>query len=259
MAQSWRLLHTPPASGAANMALDAALMRDAARHGGWTLRVYAWAHPTISFGRHQRAHELYDPSRVEDAGLRVVRRPTGGRALLHDTEVTYSVAAPVTVAGSPRAAYSRINAILVHALRALGVDASIAGLAEGRSVAPGASPCFAHPAPGEIVAGGRKLAGSAQWRSGGALLQHGSILVSGDQCQVARLLRVPGADPPPPATLRELLRGEVPVDDVAGALFAAVRTLEDPGAEVTALDDAVAANTRRLRTVFGDPAWTWGR
>lgn len=258
MAQSWRLLHTPPAAGAANMALDTALMRDALRHGGWTLRVYTWAHPTLSFGRHQRAHMLYDPARVAAAGLHVVRRPSGGRALLHDAEVTYSVAAPLAAAGSLRTAYSRINAVLVHALRALGVEAVIAGSAEGRSVAPGGSPCFAHPAPGEIVVGGRKLAGSAQWRSGGTLLQHGSILLSGDQRQVARLQRKPPADPPPPATLRDLLGREVSADDVAGALFDAVRVLEDPTAEVCALDAPVVADTQRLHAAFSDPAWTWG-
>ena len=258
MAQSWRLLHTPPAGGAANMALDTALMRDAVGHDGWTLRVYGWAHPTLSFGRHQRAHVLYDPACLASAGLHVVRRPTGGRALLHDAEVTYSVTAPLATAGSLRTAYARINTILVHALRALGVDAVIAGSPEARSVSPGASPCFAHPAPGEIVVGGRKLAGSAQWRSGGALLQHGSILLSGDQRRVARLLREPVGDPPPPATLCDLLEREVSPGEVAGALFDAVRVLEDPAAEVSPLDERVAADTRRLHAAFRDPAWTWG-
>ena len=259
MAQAWRLLHTPAAGGAANMALDTALMRDALRHGGWTLRVYGWARPTLSFGRHQRARALYDPTQLDGAGVAVVRRPTGGRALLHDAEVTYSVAAPLAAAGSLRAAYDRINAILVHGLRTLGIDAAIAGSAEGRSVPPGASPCFAHPAPGEIVAGARKLAGSAQWRTGGALLQHGSILVAGDQRQVARLLREPSADPPPPATLSELLGRQVSTDEVARALFGAVRALEDPAAEVAPLDERIAADTRRLHAGFSDPAWTWRR
>lgn len=250
---------TPAASGAANMALDEALMRHAARSSHWTLRIYSWSTATLSFGRNQRALDLYDPARVAAGGVRVLRRPTGGRALLHDAELTYSVTAPVAGAGRLSMAYTRINRLLVHALRAVGVDAQLAGLDRGRSGPPGAAPCFDHPAPGEIIVGGRKLAASAQWRSEGALLQHGSVLLSGDQSAVASLLRVPVPAPPAPATLGELLGGTPSMDALAQALFGAVRALEDPGATRLDIGDEITSDVRRLHARYADPSWTWRR
>jgi lipoyl(octanoyl) transferase len=96
----WRTLLTPADSGVANMALDEALMERAAASGEWICRVYAWAEPTISFGRNQAAARHYDRSIIAERGLAVVRRPTGGRAILHHREVTYSVAAPTTGPGA---------------------------------------------------------------------------------------------------------------------------------------------------------------
>src|SRR3954466_12069034 len=95
----WRLLVTPPASGPENMALDEALMARAIETGEWVLRVYSWATPTLSLGRNQTARGRYDLGRIRERGLGVVRRPTGGRAILHDREITYSVTAPVDAAG----------------------------------------------------------------------------------------------------------------------------------------------------------------
>lgn len=255
----WRLLRTPPASGAANMALDEALTLRAPRTGEWTLRVYGWATPTLSLGRNQHACDLYDPATLAEAGLGVVRRPTGGRALLHDAEVTYSVTGPLDDAASLRSTYARINAIIVDALRAVGVEASIVSAEAGRSSPPGATPCFAVPAAGEIVAGGAKLAGSAQWRHGRGLLQHGSILLDGDQAMVAALQRTPLPAPPAPATIAGLRGGAVGADDVADALFAAVCSREDPGATALDLDEATLADTRRLFARYADAAWTWQR
>src|SRR5205814_2393375 len=119
-------------------------------------------------------------------GLDVVRRPTGGRAILHDREITYSVTAPVRDAGDLRESYERINRLLLSALHSIGVSASVA-VAATRSVAPGMAPCFDEPTPGELTLAGRKLAGSAQWRSEDALLQHGSILIADDQSLLATL------------------------------------------------------------------------
>src|SRR6185312_6462234 len=95
----WRLLRSPASAGADNMAMDEALMAHAARTGQWVLRVYAWSSPTLSFGRNQRALGAYDRARLAERGIDVVRRPTGGRAILHDREVTYSVVGPVRDAG----------------------------------------------------------------------------------------------------------------------------------------------------------------
>jgi Lipoate-protein ligase A len=166
--QTWRVLVTPPASGAENMALDEALMDRARATGEWVLRVYSWSAPTISLGRNQSARGRYDLDRVRELELDMVRRPTGGRAILHDREITYSVTAPVGDAGDLRESYDRINRLLLRGLRSLGVAASVARPAT-RSMPPGMAPCFDEPAAGELTLGGRKLAGSAQWRSDDAL------------------------------------------------------------------------------------------
>src|SRR5918999_2420397 len=105
----WRLLLTDPASGPENMALDEALMDRARATGEWVLRVYSWSRPTLSVGRHQRARDAYDPVTLAAEGLFIVRRPTGGRAILHEREVTYSVTGPAAVAGTVRESYQRIN------------------------------------------------------------------------------------------------------------------------------------------------------
>ena len=81
------------------MAMDEALMAHASRTGQWVLRVYSWSAPTLSFGRNQVALNAYDRSRLAERGIDVVRRPTGGRAILHDREVTYSVVGPALDAG----------------------------------------------------------------------------------------------------------------------------------------------------------------
>jgi lipoate-protein ligase A len=224
----------------------------------WVLRVYSWNAPTISLGRNQSARGRYDLDRVHGLGLGVVRRPTGGRAILHDREITYSVTAPVRDAGDLRQSYERINRLLLSALHSLGVAASVADPAT-RSAAPGMAPCFDEPAAGELTLGGRKLAGSAQWRSDGALLQHGSILVADDQSLLATLTLDGPHEIPPPATLIDALGTAPEVSDVAAALADAVRDLEDADARELATDDELRARASALVVRYVDDAWTWRR
>jgi lipoate-protein ligase A len=254
----WRLLVTPPASGPDNMALDEALMARARASGEWVLRVYSWSSPTVSLGRNQTARGRYDLERIRARGLAVVRRPTGGRAILHHREITYSVTAPVDGAGDLRESYERINRLLVDGLRRLGVTAEVARPAR-RAAAPGMAPCFDAPTSGELTVGGRKLAGSAQWRSEGALLQHGSILVADDQSSLAELAVGSQSPVPVPATLAEALGRAPSVADVADALAEAVRALEDSSAAHLAIDEAVRARASELVVRYLDDEWTWRR
>ena len=255
---SWRLITTPPASGAANMALDEALMSRARATGEWVLRVYTWSTPTISLGRNQSALGRYDLDAIARRTLSVVRRPTGGRAILHDREVTYSVTAPVDSAGDLAESYQRINRLLLEALASLGVQATMAAPAT-RASAPGMAPCFDEPSAGELVVDGRKLAGSAQWRSEGALLQHGSILVADDQSTLTDLALGPMRDIPAPATLAATM-GRVPsVTEVAGALADAVRAVEDPQASELVVDARLRAEADALVVRYLDERWTWRR
>ena len=149
----WRLLIAAPRSGAENMARDTALQARAARTGETVFSIYSWTRPTLSFGRHQPAAGLYDMDKIRSANIDVVRRPTGGRAILHDHEVTYSVTAPVQDAAPLRETYARINRILLDGLGRLGVDVELASPRE-RAPAPSMRPCFETPGEGELVARG---------------------------------------------------------------------------------------------------------
>src|SRR4051812_28201699 len=185
-APRWRIIVTPAAPGAENMALDDALMNRARTSGEWVARLYSWSRPTISLGRNQTARGRYDLERIRELGLDMVRRPTGGRAILHDREITYSVTAPMAETGDLRQAYDRINRLVLETLHRLGVYASIAAPRK-RASFPGMAPCFDEPSAGELVLDGRKIAGSAQWRADGGILQHGSILLEDDQSLLASL------------------------------------------------------------------------
>ena len=272
------MLVSPPASGADNMALDHALMRRAAISGDAVLRVYGWRAPTLSFGRHQPALGLYDPGAIRDAGMDIVRRPTGGRAVLHHREVTYSVTTPIphttaSEGGIPaRNVYEAINTLLVDALRALGISASLAprtlrGLdthetAHNVTPRPSSHPCFDVATEGEVVVAGRKLVGSAQWRDPGAVLQHGSILIADDQSRLASLSLSPIL-PAPVATVGELLGRDPTIEEVARVLRQALDdTLQRAGAEGAqdyADDGTTAAAASELRAQYADDAWTWRR
>lgn len=254
----WRLLLSPAFGGAENMALDEALMARARETGEWTLRVYTWSRPTISFGRHEAARRHYDPNRIRSRGLAVVRRPTGGRAILHDREITYSVTAPVADAGDLRASYERINRLLLAGLAELGVHAKVTER-EMRGAVPGPAPCFNEPWGGEITLGDRKLAGSAQWRSNGALLQHGSILVEDDQSILTELWTESRSRIPAPATLASALGRAPAAEDLYEALASAVREIEDPCAEALLPDDRLRAHAASLVVHYADESWTWYR
>jgi lipoate-protein ligase A len=256
MATPWRLVLDGPRPAAENMALDEALLERAQTAGDAVLRIYGWSSPSLSLGRNQPARGRYALDRAAALGVSFVRRPTGGRAVLHFREVTYSVTAPRGALGSLGESYARINRLLVGGLRRLGVPAEVAA-PEVASPPPGIAPCFETPVAGEIVAAGRKLVGSAQLRDRGAILQHGSILVEDDQMLASDLLCVPVAPPPAPATLSALL-GRVPdYREVAIVLLDAVRELEDPAAQIVGHDDMVMRAAARLRPRYEDAGWTW--
>ncbi|CAN5461889.1 hypothetical protein BH24GEM3_BH24GEM3_24960 [soil metagenome] len=178
------------------MALDEALMHSVRAGAPPVLRFYRWTPRCLSLGRNQPGRDRYDLERLAARGTEVVRRPTGGRAVLHDRELTYSVIAMEGVLGSPRESYAAINRALAAGLRRLGVPAALQPRGS-RAPVPSLSPCFREPAEGEVVAGGRKLIGSAQYREGGVMLQHGSLLLEDDQGEVREYPVGPTAPPPP--------------------------------------------------------------
>ncbi len=190
----WRRIGYETRSGAANMALDAATL--AAVEAGEappTLRLYGFEPPALSLGYGQPDDDV-DREACRRLGIDVVRRPTGGRAVLHEHEFTYALVVPIadprfppTVAGS----YQVVAEALREALAALGARG--VELATRRAAAAGGPVCFAAPARAELLVGGRKVAGSAQRRGRRAFLQHGSILLDPDPARLAACLR--GAEP----------------------------------------------------------------
>lgn len=196
----WQTMRSAPASGARNMAVDAALLEHARTSECGVWRCYAWRTPTVSFGRNELTRGRFSATSVAAAGLDAVRRPTGGRALLHAREVTYSVTFPLSPSVSWRTAYAAVNAILLRGLTWLGVAAQLADDATA-PIRPDGPLCFDAPAAGEIVVDGAKLAGSAVWRERGAYLQHGSILLHDDQPMLRNAACVSLADLPAAASL----------------------------------------------------------
>ena len=182
---SWRLIIDGNLRGARNMARDVAMLEAVADgEAPPTVRLYGWDPPCLSLGRHQGV-EAADLEFCRAEGIDVVRRPTGGRALLHHLELTYAVAAPLGTGPLPRGlqdAYRLICGALVQAMRGLGVHAELTG-GDVNLQLPGPQstvPCFEAPAGGEVVVGGRKLIGSAMRAHGSAVLQHGAILLDWD-------------------------------------------------------------------------------
>ncbi len=172
------------------MARDLQFAETAASEGVAVLRIYGWSPPCVSVGRHQAMEEACDVAACRAEGWDIVRRPTGGRAVLHAAdEVTYAVMLPLAHApAGVLQAYAWLAEGLLAAYRRLGLDAE---LAAGRHLAERTGACFDAPAAHEIICGGRKIAGSAQVRRAGYLLQHGSLPVSFDADLHARLLGLP--------------------------------------------------------------------
>jgi len=178
-----------PVDGALNMALDRAVQ--VCREQGSvppTLRLYSWSRPTVTLGRFQDPSGV-DADACEQLGVDIVRRFTGGRGVLHDDELTYSVVAGLED-GVPRgvaASYRHLSAGLVGAYRQVGVDASLTTRERGRS---SASACYLQTTRADLSLGAHKLSGSAQTWHGSTVLQHGSLTISRDVEREARVFRL---------------------------------------------------------------------
>ncbi|MDE0027427.1 MAG: hypothetical protein OXP69_23700 [Spirochaetaceae bacterium] len=193
--RAFRLLLDPKRPGAHNMAVDEALLRCMTPDGAPVLRLYGFAPACVSLGRFQAAGDVGDDAARVSDGVDLVRRPTGGRAVLHDDEVTYAVVLgrhhlqPFT----KRAAYRASAALLLRLLGALGVRGAVH---TGDSAAPAADAdpdCYRATGEYEITAGAKKLVGSAQITTRDAALQHGSIPLSTSYARIARYLRGRGS------------------------------------------------------------------
>ncbi len=263
----WRVFRDPARAGAENMAADHTLAHSVAQGGPSSgkgsaappavLRLYTWKRPTISFGRNEPVLGVYSPDSDQLRNIDLVRRPTGGRAVLHDEELTYAVAVPSRALGGARETYRVLNHALLNAVRSLGTVADIHGDPNERALPLSAGPCFQSPAEGEVIANGRKLIGSAQARIGGALLQHGSIMISGDQT----LLSTIGLSTShhQPATLSEQI-GEVDMERVVDAVVGSMKKCFGGGwAEGEYSADEKRMCTQLVESRYAADQWTWRR
>ena len=185
--RQWRLLCDGPAPGARNMALDEALLQEV--RDVPVLRFYGWQPACLSLGYGQRSR-LVDARRLRERHMDLVRRPSGGGAILHDRELTWSLVIPAAhplATGSLQEGYRRIAEVLSHALRTLGIPVAMAQENPGQG--RGGPACFAMPAVHELTVAGRKLLGSARVQRRHGLLQHGSLPLAGDVAAICDLLR----------------------------------------------------------------------
>ncbi|MEW6338840.1 MAG: lipoate--protein ligase family protein [Acidobacteriota bacterium] len=259
----WRLILDGPAPGAWNMAADEALAESVDRGASpSTLRVYRWRPPCLSLGFAQ-PHGAADAAFCVANGVDVVRRPTGGRAVLHHLETTYAVVAPLgrgPFSFDLQATYAALCAGLVAGLRRLGVEAELSGGPSGAMIRPTeAIPCFVGPASGEVVAGGRKLVGSAMRRIGDTVLQHGALLEDWDGRLQSGCLGLPDDESLRPAviTLRDLLGAVPPYESVARALAAGFEETFVARLSEGALSDCERERARELeRGRYAHERWT---
>lgn len=195
---TWRVLIHPAAVGAKNMAIDEAILEFAGRQFvPPTLRLYSWEPPSLSIGYAQSILDV-DRTRLESLGWLLVRRPTGGRAILHTDELTYSVCGPQVeprLAGGVLESYQVLSRALLAALDLLSIAAQSASQSfPSQNRAEQGPVCFEVPSNYEITVGGKKLLGSAQARRLDGVLQHGTLPISGDLRRITQALVFPDED-----------------------------------------------------------------
>ncbi len=268
-----RFLNTGESTAAWNMAVDELLFEGCRAHLGegrppeeapLTFRVYAWSPPAISLGRGQNAERDIFLERLTDEGIDICRRLTGGRAVLHDCELTYSVTGPQVLLGDAiEETYRRISLGLAEGLAALGAPVELAPPSGSAYASQGS--CFATASVWELAIDGKKMVGSAQCREGGAVLQHGSVLLRSSEERLASLLKPRGAERllsghAHAAGLWEVLGEEISFHEVAEALKAGLekvsgfRFLPNP---LTSTENARALEISRSR--YENREWTLAR
>jgi lipoyl(octanoyl) transferase len=266
---AWRVVLTPPSPGAWNMAVDEAILEAVSQERSRpTLRLYAWEPACLSLGLAQPYQDV-DLDALVRLGWDLVRRPTGGRAILHVDELTYSVTAPLDeprVAGGVLESYRRISQALVAALVRIGLSARADKeypLADDTS--PGGPVCFEVPSNYEITVQGKKLVGSAQARRKEGVLQHGTLPLSGDLTRIVRALSFPDEEARQRAAARllehavniEMLGFDVTWETAANAFCGA---FEDVLQIKLVQEDLSAAERSRAEALltekYANPAWT---
>ncbi len=262
MAFEFRIILDGFLDGATNMARDEAISRAvSAGEQNPTLRLYGWMPPSISLGQSQRIRTV-DEQACRAGGVDVVRRPTGGLAILHTDELTYSLSLPIhhpIAEGDVMTSYRRIAGAIIATLQRLGVSDANADTVAKEDKAKGPV-CFEAPSDYEVIGGGKKLVGSAQWRRVDGVLQHGSLPLTGDIARICTyLIGAPAAENvrAHAGTLSEVLHRTVSWDEAAHAWQCAFAETLDIHFEAGMLSDSELTSSSELRSSrYGNDAWT---
>lgn len=264
---TWRLTLTDPTDGATNMAIDEAILHAVAQgQSPATLRFFAWNPPCLSLGRSQSANDA-NLIQLLEYGWDVVRRPTGGRAILHVDELTYSIVAPVTeprLSGGVIESYRRLSSGLLEGLHQIGISAQNDKVIKTqKSEGP---VCFEEPSDYEITVAGQKLLGSAQLRKLGVVLQHGSLPLSGDIARICDCLifadqassdRARSRVRKRAATLASVLRKQITWEASASAMASGFSSALNLSLEQEGLSTEEWRRTRELRAEkYSNDDWT---
>jgi lipoate-protein ligase A len=235
----WRLLITPPARGAWNMAVDESILLHIGRGASIpTLRLYAWTPACLSLGYAQPTADA-DVDRLNQRGWEVVRRITGGRAILHTDELTYSVIAPNNeprVAGTVLESYNRLAQALLLAVQNLNLSVEMKEDVAQDAILRNNPVCFEMRSTYEITVNGKKLIGSAQARKKEGVLQHGSLPLTGDLSRICQAL---------------VFENESAREDAAQRLFTRATTVESALGGVVAWETAAQAFVRAFEAQLG--------
>lgn len=278
---TWRFIRSGSLDPAQNMAIDEAIMNAVAEgKAPPTLRFYGWNPATLSIGYFQKAEDEVDLAKVAERGIGFVRRPTGGRAVLHDQELTYSMILPESYPNIPQTvteSYRVLSNGLLYGFRRLGLQADMVNLADEEEKfkysSAGSAACFDSPSWYELVVEGKKVAGSAQMRQKGVILQHGSILLDLDSDLLFELLYYPNE------RLRERLKQSfkmkaVAINDIKRSLGHSPATLSDveaafaqgipEGLGISLMEEQLSADeqadaARLVREKYGNREWNFRR
>ncbi|AXI31352.1 MULTISPECIES: lipoate--protein ligase family protein [Priestia] len=277
MKAKWRFIDSNNRSPYYNMALDEALLE-------WhskgeippTIRFYGWNPPTLSIGYFQKAEKEINFDKVKELGLGFVRRPTGGRGVLHDEELTYSVIVSEEYPNMPKTvteAYRVISEGLLEGFRSLGLEAYFAiprSEEEKNSLKnPRSSVCFDAPSWYELVVEGRKIAGSAQTRQKGVILQHGSILLEIDEDKLFSVFNYPNdrvkermqrAFRSKAVAINAIAGRKIPIEEAKEAFYKGFASALDIDLEPYTLSEEEEAYVEELaRTKYGSDEWNFKR
>jgi lipoate-protein ligase A len=265
MGPAWRLLITDPVDGPRNMAVDEALLRGRVLGSGPpTVRFYGWRPATVSLGYAQVLEETVDRQRCAALGIGLVRRPTGGSAILHEVperELTYSVvgrAGDFPGAEDVLETYRVIGGGLAGGLRRLGVPAELVPLVRRPREAGGPPAfCFRRAGAYEIAVAGKKLVGSAQRRQRGAFLQHGSVVLDADPVRLRQVFPTEADPTAGMTTLAEVLGGTPAFDALSEVLARGLAEALGATLAPAGLSPAEAALTDALvAEKYGTEEWT---